>query len=148
MNHENSDESIEAQQSVLKLKNQLQAAQKEIKVLEERRHTLLAENRRLKGQIKQTQEAKNKNESQQIPSEDELDKALDALEKRRQQLEEQQNREKNSYQRKMLQLKKQKEELTQRKSELEAQLVEKQNELESIHKASSRRPSAQQIKSK
>ncbi|OHT07630.1 hypothetical protein TRFO_24125 [Tritrichomonas foetus] len=136
------DDAVEAQQNVLKLRNQLQAAQKEIKVLEERRHGLLAENRRLKGQLQSTQKAIDKADEQK-PSgnEDELNQTITALEEKQQQLEQRKQREQNAYQKKMAQLKQQKEDLAQRKVELEQRLKEKQKELELIHsKAKARYP--------
>ena len=136
------DDAIEAQQNVLKLRNQLQAAQKEIKVLEERRHGLLAENRRLKGQLQSTQKAIDKADGQ-VPAsnEDDLNATVQALEEKQQQLEARKQREQNAYQKKMAQLKQQKEDLAQRKIELEQRLKEKQKELELIHsKAKARYP--------
>lgn len=137
------DDAVEAQQNVLKLRNQLQAAQKEIKVLEERRHGLLAENRRLKGQLAQTQKAIDKADEQPEAgtNEEELNATLAQLEEKQQQLEAKKQREQNAYQKKMAQLKTQKEELSQRKAELEQRLKEKQKELELIHsKAKTRMP--------
>ncbi|OHT01524.1 hypothetical protein TRFO_31619 [Tritrichomonas foetus] len=138
------DDAVEAQQNVLKLRNQLQAAQKEIKVLEERRHGLLAENRRLKGQLQSTQKAIDKADGQanvNQSNEDELNATVTALEEKQQQLEQRKQREQTAYQKKMAQLKQQKEELAQRKVELEQRLREKQKELELIHsKAKARYP--------
>ena len=139
--NQGSDDATEAQQNVLKLKNQLAAAQKEIKVLEDRRHTLLAENRRLKGQIQTSQKAMEKPDVPAAQNEEDLKATLASLEERQQMLEQKKQREQAAYQKKMAQLKKQKEELTARKQELEQKLKEKQKELKLIHdKASARYP--------
>ena len=143
------DDAIEAQQNVLKLRNQLQAAQKEIKVLEERRHGLLAENRRLKGQLASVQKAGAKTDAgvEAAANEEDLNATLAALETKQQQLEERKQREQSAYQKKMAMLKQQKEELTARKAELEKTLKEKQKELELIHtKAKTRLPAAPTLK--
>ena len=127
----------------MKLRNQLQAAQKEIKVLEERRHGLLAENRRLKGQLQTTQKAIAKTDEgvEAAANEEDLNASLVALEEKQQQLEARKQREQGAYQKKMAQLKAQKEELTAKKNELEQRLKEKQKELELIHsKARARFP--------
>ena len=138
------DEAIEAQQNVMKLRNQLQAAQKEIKVLEERRHGLLAENRRLKGQLQNTQKSGDAGDG---ANEEDLNSSLAALEDKQQQLEARKQREQSAYQKKMAQLKQQKEELTAKKAELEKKLKERQKELELIHtKAKSRFPAAPALK--
>lgn len=141
------EDAVEAQQNVLKLRNQLQAAQKEIKVLEERRHGLLAENRRLKGQLQTAQKTVDQNQPGAYQgastNEEELNQTYAALEEKQQQLEARKLREQNAYQKKMAQLKQQKEELAQRKIELEQKLKEKQKELEIIHhKAKSKYPVA------
>jgi chromosome segregation ATPase len=143
------EDAVEAQQNVLKLRSQLQAAQKEIKVLEERRHGLLAENRRLKGQFQAVQKAVSKAEDVPDPNatEEELNATLAALETKQQELEARKKREQDNYQRKMAALKDQKEKLTQEKSDLERKLREKQKELELIHsKAKSRFPAPPQLR--
>jgi chromosome segregation ATPase len=148
MNH-GSDDAVEAQQNVIKLRTQLQAAQKEIKVLEERRHGLLAENRRLKGQVQAAQKAVSRSEDLPDPNatEDEMNAALAALETRQQELEARKKREQDNYQRKMGSLKDQKERLTQEKAALEQKLKERQKELELIHsKAKNRFPPPPQLR--
>lgn len=126
------DEHIEAQQNVLKLRNQLQAAQKEIKVLEERRHGLLAENRKLKGQVHAQQKAID-NDQQNPASETDLNASVSALKEREAQLEARKKREQKAYNKKMAMLKEQKDNLLQQKAELEARIREKEKELELIH---------------
>jgi chromosome segregation ATPase len=143
------EDAVEAQQNVLKLRSQLQAAQKEIKVLEERRHGLLAENRRLKGQFQAVQKAVSKAEDVPDPNatEEEMNATLAALETKQQELEARKKREQDNYQKKMAALKDQKEKLTQEKSDLERKLREKQKELELIHsKAKSRFPAPPQLR--
>jgi chromosome segregation ATPase len=143
------EDAVEAQQNVLKLRSQLQAAQKEIKVLEERRHGLLAENRRLKGQFQAVQKAVSKAEDVPDPNatEEELNATIAALETKQQELETRKKREQDNYQRKMAALKDQKEKLTQEKADLERRLREKQKELELIHsKAKSRFPAPPQLR--
>jgi chromosome segregation ATPase len=140
MNH-GGDDAVEAQQNVLKLRTQLQAAQKEIKALEERRHGLLAENRRLKGQFQAVQKAVSRAEDLPDPNatEEEMNAALAALETKQQELETRKKREQDNYQRKMGALKDQKERLTQEKAALEQKLKERQKELDLVHdKAKSR----------
>jgi septal ring factor EnvC (AmiA/AmiB activator) len=128
------DETVEAQQNVLKLKQQLAAAQKEIKALEDRRHGLLAENRRLKGQMQATQKTSAASDTgAEIASEEELTETLSKLETKRQELEARRQREQTAYQKKMQALKEQKEKLTQEKAELEQRLKDKQKELDLIH---------------
>jgi chromosome segregation ATPase len=143
------DDAVEAQQNVIKLRTQLQAAQKEIKVLEERRHGLLAENRRLKGQFQAVQKAASRADAMPDPNatEDEMNLALAALETKQQELEARKKREQDNYQRKMAGLKDQKERLTQEKAALEQKLKERQKELELIHhKATSRYPAPLQLR--
>lgn len=143
------DDTVEAQQNVLKLRSQLQAAQKEIKVLEERRHGLLAENRRLKGQLQQTQKAIAKSDEgvEAAANEGDLAANVAELEEKQQQLEARKQREQGAYQRKMATLKAQKEELAERKAALELRLREKQKELELIHsKAKGRFPAPPSLK--
>lgn len=106
------EEGSEAQTNVNKLRNQLQAAQKEIRSLEERRKGILEENRRLRNQ-----------EEGNAQLSDEKQQESDA---RRQ-------KETNSYQKKMAQLQQQKDEWTQKKKDLEQKLKEKQKELDLIH---------------
>jgi chromosome segregation ATPase len=133
------NEAVEAQQNVLKLKQQLAAAQKEIKALEDRRHQLLAENRRLKGQIQAA--PKSDDAAEQQLNEEDLNATIAALEERQRQLDVRREREQQTYQRKMAQLREQKEELAQKKAGLEQTIREKQKELELLHsKAKSRYP--------
>jgi myosin heavy subunit len=134
------DDAAEAQQSVVKLRQQLAAAQKEIKTLEERRHGLLAENRRLKGQIQSAQKASAVEADQMdtATSEEELNATLAQLEAKQKDLEARRQREQEAYQRKMLALKDQKERLTEEKAELEQRLRDKQKELELIHSTASK----------
>ena len=134
------EEAIEAQQNVLKLKNQLQAAQKEIKILEEKRHGLLSENRKLKGQVQSTQKTIEKGESGMNFNSDELNSTISNLEDRQKQLEARKEREQIAYQKKMKLLKDQKDELLIKKKELEQKLKEKQKELELIHDKSKKLP--------
>jgi DNA repair exonuclease SbcCD ATPase subunit len=134
------DGNVDAQQNVLKLRSQLQAAQKEIKVLEDKRHGLLSENRKLKGQLNNAQKVAGRSNGAEGPSasEAELAASIEELEERQRQLEGRKQREQEAYQRKMGQLKGQKEELSARKAELEQILREKQKELELIHQQKSK----------
>jgi chromosome segregation ATPase len=133
------DEAVEAQQNVLKLRQQLAAAQKEIKALEERRHGLLAENRRLKGQMQATQKAAAAADTgAEAAGEEELARTLAQLETKRQELDARRQREQTAYQKKMQALKEQKERLTQEKADLEQKLRDKQKELELIHSTASK----------
>jgi chromosome segregation ATPase len=80
----------------------LGAAQKEIKALEEKRHQLLAENRRLKGKLQATQKAIRRPEeaATQPANEDDLNATLTALEEKQRRLEARVEREQRTYQRK------------------------------------------------
>lgn len=129
--NQGNDDQVEAQQNVLKLRSQLQAAQKEIKILEERRHGLLAENRKLKGQAAAQQ--RSMEPEADAPTEEEMSSTVDALKEKEQQLELRKEREKKAYSKKMQALKEQKDALTQQKAELEQKIKEKEMELKLIH---------------
>ena len=123
---------VEAQQNVIRLKNQLQAAQKEIKIMEERRHNLLAENRRLKGQLQAQQKESNGEGQTEMMSEEELNQAIQQLQDRQTQLELRKQREKTAYVQKMSALKEQKDEKMKLKQELEQKIKEKEMQLKLI----------------
>jgi chromosome segregation ATPase len=134
------EDAAEAQQNVVKLRQQLAAAQKEIKVLEERRHGLLAESRRLKGQLQATQKASAAvtDQADAAASEEELNATIEQLQKRHDELEARKQKEQAAYQKKMQALKDQKEKLTQEKVDLEQRLRDKQKKLEMIHATASK----------
>jgi chromosome segregation ATPase len=130
----------EAQQNVTKLKQQLAAAQQEIKALEEHRRGLLATNRQLKGKLQATQKASAtvSDPGEAGATEEELNATLEQLQKRQEELEARKQREQSAYQKKMQALKEQKEKLTQDKADLEQRLKDKQKELEMIHTTAAR----------
>ena len=123
---------VEAQQNIIKIKNQLQAAQKEIKIMEERRHNLLAENRRLKGQLQAQQKEASGESQNEALSEEELNIAIQQLKDRQTQLELRKQREKAAYMQKMSALKEQKDEKAKTKQELEQRIKEKEMQLKLI----------------
>ena len=124
---------VEAQQNVIKLKNQLQAAQREIKLMEDKRHEILAENRRLKGQLQaQQKETAGEQAQKELPTEDELNTALQQLKDRGAQLEARKQREKSTYTQKMSALKEQKDQLAKTKADLEQKIKEKEMQLKLI----------------
>lgn len=132
-----SDDTVEAQQNVMKLKSQLQAAQKEIKLLEERRHDLLAENRRLKGQVN-FQQKSLAGEATNVPqqTDEEIRAAMAQLKQKEDELLERKEREKKAYLKKMAALKQQKDTLAQQKADLEQRIKEKEMQLKLIHEKS------------
>jgi len=133
------DETVEAQQNILKLKNQLQAAQREIKILEEKRHGLMSDNRRLKGQLQNTQRSVGKEDTLEGTNEEKIKETIQTLEEKQKQLEIRKQREQAAYQKKMKSLKDQKDQLAQKKTDLEMKVKEKQKELELIHEKAGKR---------
>jgi hypothetical protein len=117
------------------MRGQLQAAQKEIKVLEERRHGLLAENRRLKCQFDVVQKSVQRSEDLPDPNatEDELNEVLAELEVKQQALDTRKKREHDNYLRKLEAFRDQKVRLAEEKAALERKLKERQKELELVH---------------
>jgi chromosome segregation ATPase len=146
-----SEDLNEAKGNVVRLRQQLAAVQKEIKLLEDQRHVALAENRRLKGQLQATQRA-----SKEIPApradatEEELTQTIEQLQKKQHELEEKRQKEYSVYQGRIQALQHQKEDLLQEKAALEQRIKDKQKELELIHStaAKSRFPAPLQLRRK
>lgn len=115
---QNGDESPEAQECIQKLHGQLQNAENEITQLEQRRPGVLAENRRLKGEL----QVQHNNSDEILQSFENAQQANEA-----------QQEEELARQRRMEEIQLQKDELMKRKKELEYKIKEKQKELELIH---------------
>lgn len=113
---------MDDQQTILKLRLELQQAQNEIKVLEEKRKGLILDS---KHQAHDISEFAN-----QDPSDPNL---LQALKEKEQELEAQRERERRAYLKRMAQFKAQREDLNKRKAQLEAEIAQKNDELSNIH---------------
>ena len=119
------DISTEQQQHVLKLRSQLQEAQKEIKELEKQRTELINENRRKKGDAHPADRVPKPNQS--------LSEQQVALKEKENDMEAKKERERRIYEKKMESLKTEKEKLAARKAELEEEIKKKEAILKGIH---------------
>ena len=119
------DISTEQQQHVLKLRKELQEAQKEIKELELQRTQLINENKRRKGDTIHTERIQKPN---QPLSEEQV-----ALKERQSDMEAKKERERRVYEKKMEGLRTEKERLAAKKAELEEEIKKKEDILKEIH---------------
>jgi chromosome segregation ATPase len=134
-----------------RLRRQLAAAQGEVKSQEERRHGLLAENRRLKAQIQATRKAfaaAAADQEDAATTEDELNATLAQLEKKQKEIDARRQREQTAYEKKMQSLKEERERLLEEKAALEQKLRDKQKELEMIQATATKSHFPSQIRRK